>query len=109
MFDPNSRYFNIETAKLTKPDGQEVAYKRRRFLPRAERMPKLAEVTVVEGDRIDLITARLLSDSEQFWRIADANNAMDPQDLTSEPGRRLRVAVPQAEGALAVPGAETEE
>jgi hypothetical protein len=109
MFDPNSRYFNLETATLTKPDGQEVAYKRRRFLPRAERMPKLAEVTVVEGDRLDLITARTLSDPEQFWRIADANNAMDPMDLTSEPGRRLRIAVPQAEGVAAFPGAETEE
>ncbi len=109
MFEPGSRYYNLETAKLTKPDGQEIAYKRRRFLPRAERMPKLGEVTVVEGDRMDVITARVLSDPEQFWRIADANNAMDPQDLTSEPGRRLRVAVPQAEGAMAVPGAETEE
>ena len=109
MFDPNSRYFGIETAKLAKPDGQEVAYKRRRFLPRAERMPKLAEVTVVEGDRIDVITARLLSEPEQFWRIADANSAMDPQDLTGEPGRRLRIAVPQAEGVASLPGAETEE
>lgn len=108
MFDPNSRYYNLETAKIATPDGGEVAYKRRRFLPRGEAMPLLAEVAVVEGDRLDLITARTLSDPEQFWRVADANNAMDPMDLTNEPGRKLRVALPQAEGAAALPGAEPE-
>jgi len=106
MFDPNSRYYNLKTLVLKKPDGQEVAYKERRFLPRAETMPLLAEVTVIEGDRLDLITARTLSDPEQFWRVADANNTMDPMDLTTEPGRRLRVAVPQMEGTPAAPGAE---
>jgi hypothetical protein len=109
MFDPNSRYYNLETAVLKTPDGRELAYKRRRFLPRGETMSLLVEVTVIEGDRIDQITARTLSDPEQFWRIADANNAMDPTDLTNEPGRRLRVAVPQAEGTLALPGTEPEE
>ena len=40
------------------------------------------------GDRLDLITARTLGDPEQFWRICDANDALDPDDL-AEPGRRL--------------------
>jgi hypothetical protein len=60
MFDPSSRYYSLETATLKTADGREMAYKRRRFLPRAESMPQLAEVTVVQGDRLDLITARLL-------------------------------------------------
>ncbi|HEY2290601.1 MAG TPA: hypothetical protein VGM86_07855 [Thermoanaerobaculia bacterium] len=106
MFDPNSRYYNLETATLTTADGRQLAYKRRRFVPPGSSMPLLAEVTVVEGDRLDLITARLLSDPEQFWRVADANNAMDPADLTNEPGSRLRVGLPQAEGVAAMPGAE---
>lgn len=106
MFDPSSRYYNLKTLVLTTPDGRELAYKERRFLPRAETMPLLAEVTVVEGDRLDLITARTLSDPEQFWRVADANNAMDPMELTAEPGRRLRVAVPQLQGTPAAPGTE---
>jgi hypothetical protein len=38
-----------------------------------------------------------LGDSEQFWRVADANNAMNPFDLTAEPGKTIRVAVPQVE------------
>jgi hypothetical protein len=98
VFDPNSRYYNLETAVLTTPDGREVAYKRRRFLPQGNAMPPLAEVTVIEGDRLDTVTARTLSDPEQFWRVADANDAMDPAELVEQPGRRLRIAVPQAEG-----------
>src|SRR3954464_8823839 len=98
MFDPNSRYYNLETAVLKTADGLERAYTQRRFLPDGNQMPLLAEVTVIEGDRIDLITSRTLSDPEQFWRVADANNAMDPTDLTKEPGSRLRVGIPQAEG-----------
>jgi len=56
----------------------------------------LAEVTVSQGDRLDLITARTLGDPEQYWRICDANEAMNPPDLTDEPGEVLRVPVPQA-------------
>jgi hypothetical protein len=95
MFEPASRYYALETATLTTPDGRVVAYKRRRFLPAAERMPLLVEVTVTDGDRLDLITAKTLGDPEQFWRVADANAAMNPVDLTIEPGRPLRIPVPQ--------------
>lgn len=96
MFEPKSRYYNLETATYTTPEGKEVAYKRRRFLPRGEEMTMLVEVAVVDGDRLDLIAARALGDAEQFWRVCDANNAMNPAELTEEPGRALRVAVPQA-------------
>ena len=95
MFDPTSRYYSIETATHTTGDGQVVAYKRRRFLPRARSLPLLVEVTVEQNQRLDQITAEQLGDPTQFWRIADANNAMDPLDLTDEPGRVLRVPVPQ--------------
>ncbi len=96
MFEHTSRYYNIETATLTLADGRVVAYKRRRFLPQAEDLQVLAEVTVNQGDRLDLITARTLGDPEQYWRICDANEAMNPPDLTDEPGEVLRVPVPQA-------------
>lgn len=94
MFEHTSRYYNLETATLGTQDGREIAYKRRRFLPQGE-MQLLVEVTVTQGDRHDLITARTLDDPEQFWRICDANNAMNPLDLTAEPGSVLRVPVPQ--------------
>jgi hypothetical protein len=97
MFDHTSRYYPLETATLTRPDGRQIAYKRRRFLPPAEAMTTLAEVTVIQGDRLDLITARTLGVPEQFWQICDANNAMNPADLTGEVGRVLRIPIPQAQ------------
>lgn len=95
MFDPNSRYYPIETATYEAPNGRSLPYKRRRFLPRAETMQTLTEVTTTQDDRLDLVTARTLGDPEQFWRICDANNTMDPFDLVDEAGRRVRVPVPQ--------------
>jgi len=95
MFEPTSRYANLETATLAMTDGRKVTYKRRRFLPRGKDLPVLVEVTVTQSERLDLITARTLGDPEQFWRVCDANDAMNPVELTSEIGRTLRVPVPQ--------------
>ncbi len=50
MFEHTSRYYNIETATLTLPDGRVVAYKRRRFLPQADSLQVLAEVPRVRED-----------------------------------------------------------
>jgi hypothetical protein len=97
MYTPTSRYYAIETAKID-INGRTIVYTRRRFLPRAEDMPLLAEATVIQGDRLDVITARTLGDPEQFWRICDANNAMSPFDLTAQPGRVLRIPIPQPQG-----------
>jgi hypothetical protein len=97
MFEPDSRYYPIETAELTLPDGRKLAYKRRRFLPQGKSMDLLVEVSVTQGDRLDLITARSLGDPKQFWRVADANDGMHPQQLTADTGRSLRVAVPTVE------------
>jgi hypothetical protein len=97
MFEPNSRYYYIEDAEYVAPDGRLIPYKRRRFLPHSDEMPLLLEVTVTQGDRLDLIADRTFRDPEHFWRICDANNAMNPFDLISEVGRRLRVPVPQVE------------
>ena len=95
MFDFSSRYLNLETAVLVTADGRTLPYKRRRFLPRSAGMPLLGETTVVQADRLDLVTARTLGVAEAFWRVADANDAMNPFDLTREPGRRLRIPQPQ--------------
>lgn len=95
MFEPTSRYFALETATLTTSDGRVVAYQRRRFLPQAYGLPLLVEVVVAQGERLDLLTARALGDPEQFWRVCDANDAARPGDLTTEPGRVLRIPRPE--------------
>ena len=97
MFDPDSRYADIEDAVLETAGGGQVSYKRRRFLPRAETMPLLVEVTARPGERLDLLTARILGDATHWWRVADANDAMNPVALTV-PGRPLRVPVPRLAG-----------
>jgi nucleoid-associated protein YgaU len=94
VFEPTSRYAPIEETTITTSDGRTVAYKRRRFLPQGRSLPLLAKVTVTEGDRLDVITHRALGDPEHFWRIADANDGMNPSELTAPPGRVLRVPVP---------------
>jgi hypothetical protein len=100
MFDHTSRYYNLEIATLELPDGRTLSYVRRRFLPQGDAMPLLAEVSVAQGERIDLLSYRTLGDPLVYWRICDANNAMNPQDLieeaTGDPSRLLRVPMPQA-------------
>ena len=97
MFDPDSRYADLENAVLVTKDGREVSYKKRRLLPQGARLHLLAEVTVREGERLDLLTARTLGEATQWWRVADANNAMRPADLET-PGRILRVSMPRIPG-----------
>jgi hypothetical protein len=99
----NSRYQSVGTASMTLGDGRNVTYLRRRFLPSPANFATLKEITVTRGDRLDLIAARYLGDAEQFWRICDANGAMDPDDLTATVGRKLRITLP--EGIPATPNA----
>jgi hypothetical protein len=99
-FPPTSRYSGIETATFESRDGKSYAYLRRRFVPPPERFSTLQEHVVVQGDRLDNITARYLGDPLQFWRLCDANRATRPEGLTEEPGRRLRITLPEG-----VPGA----
>ncbi len=96
MFDHTSRYYNLGITTVELPDGRTISYVRRRFLPQGEEMPLLAEVAVVQGERIDLVAYRTLGDPLAYWRVCDANNAMSPSELTEEPGRLLRVPLPQS-------------
>jgi hypothetical protein len=99
LFDHTSRYYVLGAATFALPDGRTVSYARRRFLPRGGDLPLLAEVSVTPGERIDLIADRVYGDPLAFWRICDANDAMDPLDMVNEaagdPSRRLRVPLPQ--------------
>ena len=95
MFPINSRYYGVATTQLVEPDGRVVAYLRRRFVPPPGRFSLLREHVVAQGERLDTIAAEYLDDPEQFWRIADANGAMQPDDLTRPVGRVLRITLPE--------------
>ncbi len=115
MIDPTSRYYALSQAPLTWTDplGREIRYVPRRFLAPVESFEVLAEVLVQGGDRLDLIATRALGSPDAWWRIADANETLDPAALTpapvdlwrqsatvggapvSQPATRLRVPVPR--------------
>ncbi|MEH0542563.1 hypothetical protein QA802_05585 [Streptomyces sp. B21-105] len=101
MFEPGSRYHAIPTTTRTLADGRTVRHLRRRFLPRPEELTVVGEHVVAAGDRLDLVAYRQFGDPEQSWRIADANRAVRPDELTATPGRRLRITLP-AEASTAV-------
>ena len=100
-FPPNSRYHKTAVASLTMPDGTEVAYLKRRFVPPPEIFALLQEHSVAEGERLDHIAAKYLGDPEQFWRLCDANGAVRPNELLEPLGRTLRITLPEN-----IPGAQ---
>lgn len=100
LYPPNSRYHGLRASKYRASADRTIPYLERRFLAQPSNFEELRQHTVSQGDRIDNLAYRYLGDSDQFWRICDANVAMDPADLTAEPGRRLRITLPQG-----IPGA----
>lgn len=102
-FAPTSRYYGIDTATMVLPDGRQVSYLLRRFVPAPERFADLSVHVVGQDERIDRLAASYLGDPLAFWRIADANAAMQPEQLTAELGRRVRIALP--EGVPGIPPA----
>jgi hypothetical protein len=99
-FAANSRYHLVTTKMLELPDGRVLTYLARRFVPAPARFAPVQEHEVVEGDRLDNVTARYLGDPEQYWRVCDANAAMRPDELTERIGRRVRITLPEG-----IPGA----
>jgi hypothetical protein len=90
-----SRYSGTPVASLELPDGTRVAYLRRRFVPPSERFTLLLEHIVKQGERIDRVAAQYLGDPEQFWRVCDANDAIEPNALTDTLGRTIRITMPE--------------
>jgi hypothetical protein len=103
MFPPNSRYQSIPSTTLTTPAGKEIVYLLRRFVPSPDLFATIQMHVVVEGDRIDNVSAQSIGDPELYWRICDANRAMRPAELTERIGRALRITLPQ--GIPAAPNA----
>lgn len=94
-FPPTSRYYGIDTSTITASDGRPMVYLLRRFIPAPDRFALLQLHVVTSGERLDNITAKYMSDPQAFWRIADANAAMRPDELTAIPGRILRITLPE--------------
>ena len=96
-FPTNSRYYGSATLTFTAPDGETVSYLARRFVPQpgAANYATVAQHTVMQGDRLDLIAAKYLGDPLIFWLLCDANGAIRPDELTGTPGTVLNITMPQ--------------
>jgi len=99
-FPPHSRYASVPVITVTEADATERRFLGRRFVPQPESTPIIAEHLVVAGDRLDLLAQQYYGDPLLAWRIADANRADDPAELTSEPGRVLKIPAPSATGGF---------
>jgi hypothetical protein len=95
LFTATSRYYGTDTQTLTDTSGKVIIYLQRRFVPSPDRFQLLQEHSVKQAERLDNIAARFLGDPELFWRIADANGAMRPEDLVKTVGKKLKITLPE--------------
>jgi hypothetical protein len=89
-----SRYYRIGTNTLVQPGKEPITYFYRRMLPDPNDFALLQQYVVVQGDRLDNLTASFLGDPQQYWRLCDANRVMVPEEL-EVPGRTVNITLPQ--------------
>jgi hypothetical protein len=88
MFYKGSRYEKVADYKFRRQDGSEVLLKKKRPLPE----PKSRLIhTVQEGERTDILAHRYYRDPLKFWKLADGNAEMNPEDLLQVPGKKILV------------------
>ena len=84
--DPSSRHETLPTYEVEGAPGQPA---RELYQPRTIPQPPPSVVhTVASADRLDLLAQRYLGDPFQYWRIADANPALTPEDVL-DPGATI--------------------
>jgi hypothetical protein len=83
MFASNSRYNNLGTYTVTLINGETAIAARLPVPPK--QLALSGYYTVKQGDRLDLIAARCLTDATLFWQLCDANNAPSAPSLIARP------------------------
>jgi nucleoid-associated protein YgaU len=92
----SSRYYGAAIRTFTRADGTQVAYLQRRIIPQPDIYTALQDYVIAEGDRLDNLAAKYLGDPLLFWMICDANGADDPDELTAQVGRTIKIPVASA-------------
>jgi len=82
MFSENSRYAKLKVVETLTPEGRKVKAISLRRLPQVSGEP----TAVKSHDRLDIIAHRKYGDATLSHHIADANTALDAQQLTAESG-----------------------
>jgi hypothetical protein len=86
MFDPDSRYAPVDDYVVLDAQGRQVKIKKIRFIPNT---PATLTRQVTQSDRPDLLAFAYYQAADHFWRIADANQVMDPAELLTPIGRLI--------------------
>ena len=88
---PNSRYYGTPIEYYTRSDGTQVAYLQRRIIPQPAIYTSLQNYVIVDGDRLDNLSAKYLASPFLYWTICDANGASDPDELTAQVGSTIQI------------------
>jgi hypothetical protein len=86
MFLKNSRYHGLPTHSL-RIDGRDVALLNWRRLPATTG----EGATVKSHDQLDAMAEQRYADATRYWHIADANTALQANELTTVPGSEIQV------------------
>jgi hypothetical protein len=87
MFLDNSRYAKTETVEVTDAHGRKVqALKRRKLVPTAGE-----DHQVLDRDQLDMLAQAKYGDPTRFWHIADANTALEANELVVTAGKSLKL------------------
>ena len=79
MFDPKSRYANIQTYPVVDRRGRTVQVVPATPAPDAK---VIGYHALKQGQRLDHLAAKYLKDPAGFWRICEANDVMQAEMLT---------------------------
>lgn len=91
MFDPKSRFANLDTYVVTDRRGRSVVVVP---VPPAPVQSMRGLHLLRQGQRLDHLAQKYLSDPAGFWRICEINNVMLPEALTET----QEVAIPRKRG-----------
>jgi len=82
MFLGNSRYATLDRVDVTTRSGRRASALKLRILPPTPGEPHQVE----DRDRLDLLAHARYGDATRWWRVADANTALDATTLTAATG-----------------------
>lgn len=94
-FSSGSRYSDSETKTMKTSLGREIVFIKRRFIPQPGEFSVFQTHTIQEGDRLDNIASQYIGNPEHFWRICDANGAINPGELTENVGEKINITLPK--------------
>ncbi len=90
-FPADSRYHGAPMKTATLPDGREVRFTARRFIPEPDSIEIEAVHQVRTGDRLDLLATQYFANPSQGWKILDANLVRDARGALQDTGSRLAI------------------